>query len=66
MPFAHPLCADHMTLRPYFGDKAKKEKPERDGSRLRKENGRLEAASVKWGIDRALVCWQYSTYKSTW
>ena len=47
MPFAHPLCADHMTLRPYFGDKAKKEKPERDGSRVRVENGSMEKADIK-------------------
>lgn len=57
MPFAHPLCADHMTLRPYFGDKAKKEKPERDRSRVKMENGRLDEGSIKWGVDRALVCW---------
>ena len=47
MPFAHPLCADHMMLRPYFGDKAMKEKPESDGGRLRKENGRLDEASIR-------------------
>ena len=57
MPFAHPLCADHMTLRPYFGDKAKKEKPERDRSRVRMENGILEEPAIKWDIDRVLVCW---------
>lgn len=57
MPFAHPLCADHMTLRPYFSDKAKKEKPERDGSRVRTENCGLDEGSIKWGVDRTLVCW---------